>query len=254
MPTFASFDGARIAYRLEGTGPPVVLLHGFGADADLNWELTGLGDAVRAVGRTTVAPDARGHGASAKPHDDASYADDAMARDVVALLDHLDLAEVDVAGYSMGAILGAVCAAREPRVRSLFLGGIGIHLLDRGDDHLRIAEALETDDPEEIEDPTTRAFRTLADGVEADRRALAAVQRGRHDEQLPVDGVRCPTLVVTGEDDTLAGSPVALARRFAEGEGRLVPGDHLTALLDPAFREALVDWLRPAPGGHPAAD
>lgn len=244
MPSFSSFDGTEIAYTIEGSGPPVVLLHGFGADGSLNWELPGLAEAVRALGRTTIVPDARGHGRSAKPHGLDAYEGDAMAKDVSALLDHLGLDEVDVAGYSMGAILAAICAARDPRVRSLFLGGIGVNLLERGDDHLAIAGALETDDPDAITDPTLRAFRALADGVDADRRALAAVQRGRNDEQIPAEEVSCPTFVVGGEEDTLAGSPVALAEHFVAGTGLAVPGDHLTALLDASFRSALERWLQ----------
>src|SRR5688500_7194515 len=97
-----SFDGTTIAFRAEGDGPTVLLLHGFAADHHLNWVGPGVFDAVVASGRRVIAPDARGHGRSDKPHDPAAYADDTMVRDVRAVLDHLAVESLDVVGYSMG--------------------------------------------------------------------------------------------------------------------------------------------------------
>src|SRR5256885_11973721 len=101
MARFTSFDGVELHYEVEGAGPPAVLLHGFAADAKGNWVQPGVVAALVAAGRQAVTLDARGHGDSDKPHDPQAYADDAMLRDVQALFDHLDLAQVDVAGYSI---------------------------------------------------------------------------------------------------------------------------------------------------------
>src|ERR1700685_3461620 len=103
MQRFRSFDGVELAYAEGGEGEPVVLLHGFAADHFSNWVATGVVDDLVAAGRRVLAPDARGHGASAKPHDPAAYANDAMVRDVQALMDHVDVGPVDLVGYSMGA-------------------------------------------------------------------------------------------------------------------------------------------------------
>src|SRR6476646_5578094 len=89
MPRFKSFDGTEIAYTTAGEGPDVLLLHGFAADHRVNWIVPGVVDALVAVGRRAILYDARGHGASGKPHDPTAYADDAMAKDAHALLDHL---------------------------------------------------------------------------------------------------------------------------------------------------------------------
>ena len=45
-----SFDGTRIAYAVQGTGPAVLLLHGFAADHVLNWAQPGVIDALTAAG------------------------------------------------------------------------------------------------------------------------------------------------------------------------------------------------------------
>ena len=85
MERFVSFDGTEIAYQEWGSdrgAPPVVLHHGYVVDANVNWVLPGVVDALVAAGRRVVAPDARGHGASGKPHDPARYGEDRMARDL----------------------------------------------------------------------------------------------------------------------------------------------------------------------------
>ena len=59
------------------------------------------------------------------------------------------------------------------------------------------------------------------------------------------DLVRIPTLVLVGDDDRLAGPPEALAAAIPDGLARAVTvhGNHLTAMFDPAFTRAIVDFL-----------
>ena len=105
MERFTTSDGIGIAYRTwndAAAGPPVLLHHGFIADAHLNWGITGVIDALVADGRRVVAHDARGHGRSDTPHDPARYGEARMALDVAELADHLGLDAFDLVGYSMG--------------------------------------------------------------------------------------------------------------------------------------------------------
>ena len=118
MDAFSTFDELELAYLDTGQGAPVILLHGFAADHAANWVTTGVVDSLVGAHLRVIAPDARGHGASAKPHDPGAYAHDAMVRDVQSLLDHLSLDRVDVVGYSMGSIVAGRLAPREPRVRN----------------------------------------------------------------------------------------------------------------------------------------
>src|SRR6266550_8446066 len=95
-------DGTRIAFDTEGNGPPVVLVHGFGASRAITWKNTGWYQTLMRAGHRVVAMDCRGHGESEKPHDIDSYEEGRMAADIVSVLDGLNIAAADAMGYSMG--------------------------------------------------------------------------------------------------------------------------------------------------------
>ncbi|HEX72751.1 MAG TPA: alpha/beta fold hydrolase, partial [Candidatus Hydrogenedentes bacterium] len=82
-------NGVRIHYTVEGAGDPVILVHGFAANADLNWRLPGVTKALAKEFRV-IALDNRGHGLSDKPHDPQQYGAE-MIEDVVRLMDHLGI-------------------------------------------------------------------------------------------------------------------------------------------------------------------
>jgi pimeloyl-ACP methyl ester carboxylesterase len=245
MDHFNSFDELDLAYLDIGHGEPVVLLHGFAADHFSNWVATGVVDDLVRSGRRVLAPDARGHGASAKPHDPVAYANDAMTRDVQSLLDHVAIDDVDVVGYSMGAIVAGRLAPREARVRSLVLGGVGGEWggEQRPLGTVPIAEALEIDDPSTIESPIAAAFRRFADSTGANRLALAAIHRSREGETTNVAAITVPTLVLVGDADQLAGSPEDLADRIPGATFRTLRGNHLSAVRDPEFSRSIVAFV-----------
>lgn len=245
-------DGVEVAvHRWGGPGerPPVLLQHGFAADSLRNWEHSGVVAALLADGREVVAVDARGHGASDKPHDPARYGERAMAADLAEVADALELDRFDLAGYSMGAIVSLVLAGTDARVRRLVVGGIGAGVVERGGVDTRalrtsaLAAALEADDPATVTDPMAAAFRAFADSTGADRLALAAHARVVHAEPLPLGDVAAPTLVLAGDADVLAVRPQVLADALPGARLVTVPGDHLGAVRAPAFTEALVAFL-----------
>jgi len=241
---FASFDGTKIAYLDIGEGPPVLLLHGFAAEAATNWVRPGVVDALTAAGHRVIALDARGHGSSDKPHDPGAYGDNAMVRDAAALLDHVGVDEVGVVGYSMGSFVAARLVAGDLRARSLVLGGVGNDLVRAEGHDDTIATALSADDPTTIDNPVGRAFRAFADSTGADRLALAAVARsGQFAEPAALGDIAVATLVLCGENDLLVGSPHDLAAAIPGARTRIIPGDHLGAVVDPQFAPAIVDFL-----------
>jgi pimeloyl-ACP methyl ester carboxylesterase len=247
MKHFSSFDGTGIAYLDTGDGPIVLLLHGFAADHHANWVAPGVVDALVAAGHRVLAPDARGHGASDKPYDPEAYAGDAMVRDARALLDHVGVDSCAVAGYSMGALTSSQLVPVEPRARALVLGGIGARTSDGRMRGWRdeIAAGLLAEDPRSITLPAARAFRRFAERTGADLRALAAIQQSRRGRGVSVEEIAVPTLVIVGDGDTLAGNPQDLANKIPGAIAKVIKGNHLTAVFDPAFRESIVDFFAP---------
>ena len=65
---FSASDGVRLAWREMGEGRPVVLIHGYFSNAQVNWLRYGHAAAVAAKGFRVIMPDLRGHGASERPH------------------------------------------------------------------------------------------------------------------------------------------------------------------------------------------
>jgi pimeloyl-ACP methyl ester carboxylesterase len=252
---FTSSDGVEIVYDIwdpggdSGRGPPVVLHHGFSADALVNWVGPGVVDVLVSAGRVVVALDARGHGRSGKPHDPAVYGEAVMARDLSGLVDRLDAPSVDLVGYSMGAIVSLIVASQDPRVRRLVVGGVGAAAVELGGVDTRVLptsvliEALSTDDPAAITNRWAAEFRAFADAVGADRDALAAQAAAVHASPIPLDRITAPTLVLAGDDDPMAARPAVLADAIASAEVRMLTGDHLAAVGDPAFASSIVEFL-----------
>lgn len=252
MPTFTADDGVEIAYDVwDGDpGQPLVLLHhGFIANGHVNWVAPGVVAALTATGRRVATIDARGHGASGKPHDPAFYGESRMARDVSTLADVLGEPLYDLAGYSMGAIVSLLTAVSDSRVRRLVIGGIGAGVVELGGVDTRVVRrdalrhALTTDQPATIADPSAAAFRAFVEAVGGDRTALAAQVAAAHDRPIPLGEITAPTLVLAGERDNLATRPEVLAAAIPGSVLRMVPGDHLGAVREPALTRALVSFL-----------
>src|SRR5438552_1973382 len=100
---FFDSKGVRIHYVIEGQGEPVLLVHGFAANIQLQWGLPGVLKTL-AKDYQVIAIDCRGHGGSGKPHDPAMYGIE-VVEDLVRLLDHLDIRRAHVVGYSLGAFI-----------------------------------------------------------------------------------------------------------------------------------------------------
>jgi hypothetical protein len=146
----------------------------------------------------------------------------------------------------MGGYMALRTAARESRVTALVLGGIGDAAPDP-QDREAVAQALEADEVADLPRGEPRSIREYADATNADRLALAAIQRGRSSDPFPFDVVTAPALVIAGKDDELAVDVGALVGALPHATLVLVPGDHASALIEPAFSDAIVSFLRSAP-------
>jgi len=250
MPQF-THDSVEIAYLDEGSGEPIVLVHGFASNKEVNWVGPGWVTALARAGRRVIALDDRGHGASAKLYDPADYHSAIMAEDVRALLDHLDLPCADVMGYSMGARITAFLALAHPdRVRSAVLGGLGIRLVEGVGLPDTIATALEAPSLADVSDPTAYMFRAFAEQTKSDLRALAACLRGSRQtlSRDEVGRIAVPLLVAVGSKDPIAGSPQELAALIPGARALAIPDrDHMLAVGDRTFKAAVSDFLAQRP-------
>lgn len=104
-----SLRGQRLHYRDEGRGDALVLLHGLG-NSSRDWEF--IRDELLGAGYRLICPDFLGFGQSTVP--EQGYSPEDMARDVLALLDHLHLKDVHLVGYSMGGAVAYQLALDAP--------------------------------------------------------------------------------------------------------------------------------------------
>jgi pimeloyl-ACP methyl ester carboxylesterase len=119
---FADNQGVRIHYEIDGKGPPLVLQHGF-SDSLQTWYELGYVDALKQDYRLILV-DARGHGASDKPHEPEAYKPASNAADVVSVLTDLGISRAHFFGYSMGGWIAFAMAQYAPQhVHSLVIGG-----------------------------------------------------------------------------------------------------------------------------------
>lgn len=246
MPTFQS-DGLELAYDVFGDGPPVLCIHGFASSGKVNWIDTGWVETLTGAGYKAIVLDNRGHGASDKPYDPERYYPQDMARDAVALLDHLGIGKAAVLGYSMGARIAAFMAFQdEERVACAIFGGMGMNLINGLSDGNDIIAGLRAPTLGELSHPTARQFRIFADHTKADRQALAACMETSRQPMARADvrRIAVPVLVAVGEADEMAGKPEALAELLPHGEAFTIPKrDHMRSTGDAKFKAAALDFL-----------
>jgi len=247
MPSFSS-NGYQIAFLDEGAGPPILLIHGFGSNARVNWVNPGWVDVLVKAGRRVIALDNRGHGASDKPHEVGAYRVAALAEDARNLLDHLGIERADVMGYSMGARIAAFLALAHPeRLKALVFGGLGYGIVTGIGPWAPVVDALETDQPDAISDPIGQMFRKFADQTGSDRVALAACMKATR-QPISADDLamlKMPVLIAVGEKDELAGSAEALGEIIPGAEVLPIPKrDHMLAVGDKVYKAGVLDFLK----------
>lgn len=250
MPNF-THDGTTIEYIDEGAGDPVVLVHGFASNKEVNWIFPGWIAPLKEAGFRVIALDNRGHGKSTKYYETDRYHIPEMTKDVIALLDHLKIEKADLVGYSMGARISAYAAAHySSRVRSASLGGMGINLTQSVSSGNRVAKALEAPSMADVTEPVGLSFRKFAEQTKSDLKALAALSYS-HQRIVPREDaarIRVPVLVVVGTKDDIAGSGEELAELIPGSKFVPLPDrDHMRTVGDMKFKQAVIDFLRERP-------
>ncbi len=221
-------DAVRLrAWEWAGDAPATLLLHGI-ANYGRYWDL--FADAI--AGRLRLlAPDARGHGASARP--DAGYEPTEFVADALAILDACAIDRALVVGHSMGGSHAIDLAGSHPdRVLGLVAVDVGPEPLREGAERAR---RLSLDRPERFD---TRAD---AEVCIMERRRSAA------DGWRAWDALRCPVVVVRGTRSNVLSPETAGRMARAHAGARLVELDagHNVALDRPLeLADAVVDFAR----------
>jgi pimeloyl-ACP methyl ester carboxylesterase len=238
---FAEVNGVKIAYRIEGEGPPLVLVMGYRLNS-MAWPAKFIEQL--ACRFTVIALDNRGTGLSDKPV--KGYAIANMARDVCAVVDDLGLANVHMLGYSMGGAIAQEFVRQFPeRVSSLILCATMA-----GGPRAQYAKAPVVATMRDLDglSPEQAARRiwkvTYSPGYLAQHQALAEEQMRREialptplhaadlqfqafaefDGSAALADIRCPTLILTGDLDELI--PPQNSAMMA----RLIPGAKLVLM------------------------
>ncbi len=264
---FFDSNGIKIRYAVAGEGEPVVLVHGWMADASM-WGRDAAGNPKLnpPPGFRLIALDCRGHGQSDKPHDRALYGTE-MAMDVLRLMDHLKIPKAQLVGYSMGAfIVGKIAATHPDRVISAVYGGqvpLVIGAPPSGSRETAVfAKAAEEGKgmgsyvlevfPPGRPKPTLEQAHALGEFMlkGKDVKALAAAGLSFDDLQVAEkDLAACPApaLFIYGslESEHLKGRVEALRKALPRADVVVIEGsDHITTLTRPAFGAAIREFLR----------
>ena len=238
-------DGIRLHFELHGPegGPPIVLVHGFASDYQLNWVGTRWQETLTKAGHRVIGLDCRGHGSSDKPHDPDAYALEMMAADVRRLLDHLEITTVNYLGYSMGAKIGVQSMLDFPkRLERLVLGGVGWGGAFRAASE--IATALRGGP---IDGPAARTFYEFAKARPSnDLEALAACILGPQPEPDPaaLAKITNPVLVAVGDQDDVVADVDRLIENIPTAKLVTIAGrNHMSAVPAGEFKKAALEFL-----------
>lgn len=245
MPTIAR-DGATLHFAERGSGPAVILQHALSADAR-SWDAIGVVDALVARGLRVILPDALGHGRSGPAGADRVDLANRV-RDLLAVADALGIDRFHYAGYSMGGWLGIGLLRDAPaRLLSLAIAG-----WDPIDGARRFTGHVDTGERRREFIDRIRALTTQTAGraqPDAARMTGYADTYERLFRDLPSITTLIerdvPVMLGVGRDDPYR-EPVVAAADALGIDPLEIPGDHITAFLDPAYADGLVRWISAA--------
>ncbi len=252
---------AGTAYSMCGDGEALVLIHGVGLDQSI-WE--GQCEGLQRHFRV-ITYDMLGHGNSPLPSVGVTLED--YANQLHELLQHLNIHQAHVVGFSMGGLVARVFALRYPQqlARLVILGSVFNRsdnvrksIMARTDEVARdgasanLQTALErwfspgyrADNPEPID--RIRSL-VLGNNPEGYLRAYRLFASGDNYLADQVHNIRCPTLVITGELDPGSTPEMAteLASRLPDGDCLILQGQrHMVSMESPQLvNDALLDFL-----------
>jgi pimeloyl-ACP methyl ester carboxylesterase len=222
-----TLDGHYLHYFEGGTGDPIVLVHGLGGSAEMNWAVL-MPYLVRS-GHHVFAMDLLGAGESDRPTD-RTYSIAEQAKLVETFMDSKQLQKVALAGHSMGGWIAARVALDQPqRIGRLILvdssGTVFKSKFDVAGTALLVPETTEqvdalmailTPHPSPLPDAVKEDIvRRVKNGGWATRRALASMLTGADLLDQSFSSLKMPLLIVWGKQDALIPETVGEAMHVA---------------------------------------
>src|SRR6185437_1724141 len=248
MPTIDR-DGVEIYYETHGSGPAMLLSHGYGATSRMwDGQVAALADRYR-----IITWDMRGHGQSGDPADLALYSHALTVSDMAAVLDACGVESAVIGGLSLGGVMSLGFHIAHPaRVRALLLcdTGPGFRNPDARAAWNERAMARATEFEEKGLDAARGGGETRL-GTHRSARGLAGAARGmlaQFDDSLiqSLPMIRMPTLVLVGsEDKNFLGAADYMTAKIAGAQKAVIDGAGHAANLDrpEAFNQAVGDFL-----------
>jgi pimeloyl-ACP methyl ester carboxylesterase len=250
MPMLQRDDGVSLYYEVHGSGPTILLTHGYSATSQM-WA-----GQVAPLSKThrLVIWDMRGHGRSDSPEDPALYSEPATVADMAALLDEVGAERAIIGGLSLGGYMSLAFHRVHPERTAALL------IIDTGPGYkndearagwnrtsLKTAERYETDGLKVLE--AGSAERRQAQHRSA--RGLALAARGMLTQRdagviTSLPDIRVPALVVVGSEDApfLAASDY-MASKIPGARKAVIEGAGHAANIDQpeAFNTAVTGFL-----------
>lgn len=237
-------DGVQLALHTLGEGRPIILIHGLFSDAQMNWIKFGHAKRLAEHGFRVIMPDLRAHGLSSRPHEPEYYPRGILGRDLRELVDHLELQDYDLGGFSLGSRTTVEGVGEGLRPGRAILGGAGLEGLRRWRSRKHFfLEAIELFDRVPRGDPHWLSIQFMK-SQKIDRVAASLLLQSFADTFMEwLQALTMPTLVVCGSEDNDNGSAAELAAALPNATFREVPGTHMSSVTRPEFGEAIADFL-----------
>jgi 3-oxoadipate enol-lactonase/4-carboxymuconolactone decarboxylase len=256
---FATLDGIRHYYRLEGADgrPVLVLSHSIGTDHGM-WQPQ-MADLLRHF--QVLRYDTRGHGGS--DSSPSEYSIEQFGRDAVGLVDHLGVTRFAWCGLSMGGAIGQWVALNAPnRVTHLVLANTAFRFGDRTMWGKRIKSVQEggmaavldlvlgrffAEKTRQSANPYVSSIRSVFLGTNPVGYLGCCAALRDFDNEKNLSNIAVPTLIITGDHDVSTpweGNSEILAREIPDAKVVRLPAAHLSNLEQPrSFTAALLGFL-----------
>lgn len=231
--------GVRTHYDDEGTGAPLVLLHG-GLGGNEAWAAHW--DALVAAGSRVIGPERRGHGRTADVEGPLTF--QLMADDTVAFLDALGAGPAHLVGWSDGAVVGALVAQQRPDLVERLVV-IGQYYNSSGK-----ASATFLDDMEQYREDPPDFLHSHYDQVSPDGPGHFRVFLNKSLDMWGTEpeldlaafaAITAPTLVLQGDDDLVTVEhSAAVAGVIPQARLAVLPGTHGLPVESPDLVRALI--------------